>query len=165
MDGGPRGVVPRGGPPVNEREGSDMHGMLVKVDRKSTSLFCARASGARPLEPPTAPRQRTPPGFRDSDGGNVPGDSRHARLLQVEEVDLIQARLQDNSLLRSLLVEATQVTVRCDPDWRRQFLHLAMRGERRIAKVAMARKLACDKCVSLASVMIKRSRPAPSKHY
>ena len=49
---------------------------------------------------------------------------------------------QGNSLLRFLLVEAAQITVRCDPDWRRQFLHLAMRRERRIAKVAMARKLA-----------------------
>jgi transposase len=44
---------------------------------------------------------------------------------------------QGNSLLRFLLVEAAQITVRCDPDWRRQFLHLAMRRERRIAKVAM----------------------------
>ena len=49
---------------------------------------------------------------------------------------------QGNSLLRSLLVEATQVTVRCDPDWRRQFLHLAMRRGRKIAKVAMARRVA-----------------------
>jgi len=49
---------------------------------------------------------------------------------------------QGNSLLRFLLVEAAQVTVRINPDWRRQFFHLAMRRERRIAKVAMARKLA-----------------------
>jgi transposase len=49
---------------------------------------------------------------------------------------------QGNSLLRFLLVEAAQVTVRTNSDWRRHFLHLAMRRERRIAKVAMARKLA-----------------------
>jgi transposase len=49
---------------------------------------------------------------------------------------------QGNSLLRFLLVEAAQVTVRTDPDWRRRFLHLALRRERRIAKIAMARKLA-----------------------
>src|ERR1700728_4313508 len=49
---------------------------------------------------------------------------------------------QGNSLLRFLLVEAAQIAVRDDPDWRRRFLHLAMRRERRIAKVAMARKLA-----------------------
>jgi transposase len=39
-------------------------------------------------------------------------------------------------------VEAAQAAVRCNPDWRRQFLHMAMRRERRIAKVALARKLA-----------------------
>jgi transposase len=49
---------------------------------------------------------------------------------------------QGNSLLRFLLVEAAQVTVRLQPEWRGRFLHLAMRRERRIAKVAMARKLA-----------------------
>jgi hypothetical protein len=30
-------------------------------------------------------------------------------------------------LLRFLLVEAAQVTVRSDPQWRNQFFHLAMR--------------------------------------
>jgi len=49
---------------------------------------------------------------------------------------------QGNSLLRFLLVEAAQAAVRCDPEWRRQFVHLALRRERRIAKVAIARKLA-----------------------
>jgi transposase len=48
---------------------------------------------------------------------------------------------QGNSLLRFLLVEATQAAVRCDPEWRRRYLHLALRREPRIAKVAMARKL------------------------
>src|SRR5712691_5266267 len=49
---------------------------------------------------------------------------------------------QGNSLLRFLLVEAAQVTVRRDPEWRSKFFHLAMRRGRKIAKVAMARKLA-----------------------
>ena len=49
---------------------------------------------------------------------------------------------QGNSLMRFLLVEAAQAAVRSDQDWRRQYVHLAMRRERRIAKVAMARKLA-----------------------
>jgi hypothetical protein len=40
-----------------------------------------------------------------------------------------------------LLVEAAQVTVRSQPAWRRTFFHLAMRRGRKIAKVAMARKL------------------------
>ncbi|MGD1082409.1 MAG: IS110 family transposase [Candidatus Sulfotelmatobacter sp.] len=49
---------------------------------------------------------------------------------------------QGNSLLRFLLVEAAQVTVRSNPEWRRKFFHLAMRRGRKIAKVAMARRLA-----------------------
>ena len=49
---------------------------------------------------------------------------------------------QGNSLLRFLLVEAAQVTVRSDPEWRGRFFHLALRRGRKIAKVAMARRLA-----------------------
>ncbi len=49
---------------------------------------------------------------------------------------------QGNALLRFLLVEAAQVTVRSEPQWRSKFLHLAMRRGRKIAKVTMARKLA-----------------------
>ena len=51
---------------------------------------------------------------------------------------------QGNALLRFLLVEAAQVTVRSDSKWRSQFFHLAMRRGRKIAKVAMARKLAVE---------------------
>ncbi len=55
---------------------------------------------------------------------------------------------QGNSLLRFLLVEAAQVTVRSNQEWRRKFFHLAMRRGRKIAKVAMARRLAfvCTGC-------------------
>ena len=49
---------------------------------------------------------------------------------------------QGNSLLRFLLVEAAQVAVRSDSEWRGRFFHLAMRRGRKIAKVAMARRLA-----------------------
>jgi transposase len=49
---------------------------------------------------------------------------------------------QGNSLLRFLLVEAAQVTVRSDPEWRSKYFHLALRRGRKIAKVAMARRLA-----------------------
>jgi transposase len=44
---------------------------------------------------------------------------------------------QGSSLLRYLLVEAAQAAVRCNPDWRRRYHHLAMRRQRNIAKVAM----------------------------
>jgi len=49
---------------------------------------------------------------------------------------------QGNSLLRFLLVEAAQVSVRSLPEWRSKYVHLTMRRGRKIAKVAMARKLA-----------------------
>jgi len=85
---------------------------------------------------------------------------------------------QGNVLLRFLLVEAAQVTVRSQPEWRSKFFHLAMRRGRKIAKVAMARKLAVhlywmwrqghdygqrhlDGVQSITDVMI--GHPAPSK--
>jgi hypothetical protein len=39
-------------------------------------------------------------------------------------------------------VEAAQVTVRSLPEWRGKYFHLAMRRGRKMAKVAMARRLA-----------------------
>src|SRR5271165_4279756 len=49
---------------------------------------------------------------------------------------------QGNSLLRFLLVEAAQVTVRSDQEWRNRYFHLVLRRGQKIAKVAMARRLA-----------------------
>ena len=49
---------------------------------------------------------------------------------------------QGNSLLRYLLGEAAQAAARCNSNWRRRYVHLMMRRQKRIAKVAMARKLA-----------------------
>ena len=49
---------------------------------------------------------------------------------------------QGNALLRFLLVEAAQAAVRCNSDWRSRYLHLAMRRECSIARVALARKIA-----------------------
>jgi transposase len=49
---------------------------------------------------------------------------------------------QGNALLRYLLGEAAQAATRCNPDWRRRYVHLAMRRHKNIAKAAMARKLA-----------------------
>jgi transposase len=69
--------------------------------------------------------------------GLIPAESSsgdHRRLGHISK--------QGNALLRFLLVEAAQAAARFDPDWRSKFLHLAMRRERRVAKVAMARKLA-----------------------
>src|ERR1700745_1192336 len=49
---------------------------------------------------------------------------------------------QGSSMVRFLLVEAAQVTVRSLPDWRSKYVHLLLRRGRKTAKVAMARKLA-----------------------
>lgn len=49
---------------------------------------------------------------------------------------------QGSGLMRFFLVEAAQVTVRSDAEWRNKYFHLAMRRGRKIAKVAMARRLA-----------------------
>jgi len=49
---------------------------------------------------------------------------------------------QGSSMLRFLLVEAAHVAVRSLPEWRSHYFHLMMRRGRKIAKVALARKLA-----------------------
>jgi hypothetical protein len=49
---------------------------------------------------------------------------------------------QGSSLLRFLLVEAAQAAARNHPDWRRRYIHLAIRRHKSIAKVAMGRRLA-----------------------
>jgi len=68
-------------------------------------------------------------------------------LVPLEDSSGSQRRLghitkQGNSMLRFLLVEAAQVTVRSLPEWRRRYFHLMMRRGRKIAKIAMARRLA-----------------------
>ena len=49
---------------------------------------------------------------------------------------------QGNRMLRSLLVEAAQVAVRYDPEFRREYLHRCHQKPKAVAKVAAARKLA-----------------------
>jgi len=49
---------------------------------------------------------------------------------------------QGNALLRFLLVEAAQAAARVNPEWRRRYIHLAMRRHKSIAKVAMGRRMA-----------------------
>jgi transposase len=68
-------------------------------------------------------------------------------LVPAEESSGNQRRLghitkQGSSMLRFLLVEAAQVAVRSLPEWRSRYFHLMMRRGRKIAKVAMARRLA-----------------------
>jgi transposase len=49
---------------------------------------------------------------------------------------------QSNRMLRSLLVEAAQIAVRCDPGFRKQYLHRCHQKPKGVAKMAAARKLA-----------------------
>jgi transposase len=49
---------------------------------------------------------------------------------------------QGNRMLRSLLVEAAQIAVRYDPEFRKQYLHRCHQKPKAVAKVAAARKLA-----------------------
>ena len=49
---------------------------------------------------------------------------------------------QGNRFLRMLLVEAAQVAVRCDPQFRNEYLHRCYSKPKGVAKVAAARKLA-----------------------
>ena len=51
-------------------------------------------------------------------------------------------RTPDSVLRCLLLVEAAQVSVRSIIEWRNKYVHLAMRRGNKIAKVAMARRLA-----------------------
>jgi hypothetical protein len=100
-----------------------------------------------------------PPWSRATDRTGVRADYRESRsvsvwqiasylgLVPLEDSSGNRRRLghitkQGNSLLRFLLVEAAQVTVRSLPEWRSHYVHLTMRQGRKIAKVAMARKLA-----------------------
>ena len=49
---------------------------------------------------------------------------------------------QGNTFLRMLLVEAAQAAVRCDPGFRKEYLHRCHSKAKGVAKVAAARKLA-----------------------
>jgi transposase len=68
--------------------------------------------------------------------GMIPSEDSSARKQRLGHISK-----QGNSLLRFLLVEAAQAAARSNPEWRRRYIHLAMRRNKSIAKVAMGRKL------------------------
>jgi transposase len=66
--------------------------------------------------------------------GMIPCEESSARKQRLGHIS------KQGSSLRFLLVEAAQVAARVHPDWRRRYIHLAMRRHKSIAKVAMGRK-------------------------
>ena len=68
--------------------------------------------------------------------GMIPCEESSARKQRLGHISK-----QGSSLLRFLLVEAAQAAARTHPDWRRRYVHLAMRRHKSIAKVAMGRRL------------------------
>jgi len=69
--------------------------------------------------------------------GMIPTEDSSARKQRLGHISK-----QGNFLLRFLLVEAAQAAARTNPEWRRRYIHLAMRRHKSIAKVAMGRRLA-----------------------
>ena len=70
------------------------------------------------------------------DGLDIPG--QWWSLFKSAELNALIER----GLANSPTLEAAQAAIRCNPAWRREFLHLTMRRGRQIATVALARKLA-----------------------
>ncbi len=68
--------------------------------------------------------------------GMIPSEDSSAGKQQLGHISK-----QGNSLLRFLLVESAQAAARINPEWRRRYIHVAMRRHKSIAKVAMGRKL------------------------
>jgi len=66
----------------------------------------------------------------------IPSEDSSARKQRLGHISK-----QGNCLLRFLLVEAAQAAARSNLEWRRRYMHLAMRRHKSIAKVAMGRKL------------------------
>jgi hypothetical protein len=126
--------------------------------RFGSSTWCriwpSRSSVIRLLTAPLAAlmicntsEQSRPSSRIRSRASNCPRVASYLGLVPLEDSSGNRRRLghitkQGSSILRFLLVEAAQVTVRSVPEWRSKYFHLALRRGRKIAKVAMARKLA-----------------------
>jgi transposase len=135
--------------------------LLDLLDRlKPTIAELSQAIEHEVEEHPAAERLRTHPGVGSLtalDFVLIIGEANRFRcgkqvasylgLVPLEESSGNRRRLghitkQGSSMMRFLLVEAAQVTVRSLPEWRSKYLHLVLRRGRKIAKVAMARRLA-----------------------
>src|SRR5437870_319656 len=89
----------------------------------------------------------TEPDYRGTESGHRAGSRKVPRSAATDDSSRCRPThragiKQGSSMVRFLLVEAAQVTVRSLPEWRRKYVQLMMRRGRKIAKVAMARRLA-----------------------
>ena len=143
--------------PWASRRRKELLELLDQLDPKITELTAAVEQNAK--QRPEVLRLMTHPGVGPITGlayilvigtpDRFPSGKKigsYTGLIPCEDSSAGRQRLghiskQGNALLRFLLVEAAQAAARCNPDWRRRYLHLMMRREKRIAKVAMARKL------------------------
>ena len=135
--------------------------LLELLDRLNPAIAELTAAIEREVENcPAAQRLRTHPGVGVLTALAfvlILGDAERFRcgkqvasylgLVPLEESSGNRRRLghitkQGSSILRFLLVEAAQVTARSLPEWRSKYFHLVLRRGRKIAKVAMARRLA-----------------------
>ena len=144
--------------PWASRRRSDLLELLDRLSPTITEL--GQAIEQEAAKRPEAQRLRTHPGVGALTAlafvliiGNVERFQRgkqiasYLGLVPLEKSSGNRRRLghiskQGSSMLRFLLVEAAQVTVRSVPEWRSQYFHLMMRRGRKTAKVAMARRLA-----------------------
>ena len=139
---------------------SRRHDLLELLDRLTPTIAQLTAAIEQEVEKcPAAQRLQTHPGVgaltalafvliigRAERFQCVKQIASYLGLVPLEESSGQRRRLghitkQGNSLLRFLLVEAAQVTARSDQEWRSKYFHLAMRRGRKIAKVALARRL------------------------
>jgi transposase len=144
--------------PWASRRRKELLELLDQLDAKIAELTAAVEQEAK--KRPEVQLLRTHPGVGPSTGlayvlvigtperfGGGKQIGSYTGLIPCEDSSAGRQRLghiskQGNTLLRFLLVEASQAAARCNPDWRRRYMHLMMRREKSIAKVAMARKLA-----------------------
>jgi transposase len=137
------------------------HDLLELLDRLNPTIAELSQAIEREVEKcPAAQQLRTHPGVGPltalafvliiGDANRFPCGKQVASylgLVPLEDSSGNRRRLghitkQGSSMLRFLLVEAAQVTARSIPEWRSKYFHLAMRRGRKIAKVALARRLA-----------------------
>jgi len=143
--------------PWASRRRSDLLGLLKELDQRIKPLDQALQQQAqqRPetrllmTHPGVGPVVATAFALTLGDPSRFAGSKQVASylgLVPLERSSGARQRLghitkQGNSLLRGLLVEAVRIAAQHEPDWKRRYLRLAVKKNRSIAAVALARRL------------------------